>query len=1026
MKFTDLFIKRPVLASVISLLILLLGLRAIFAMPVRQYPYLTNTVITVTTNYPGASPDLIQAYIAVPLEKSIATADGIDYMTSNSIRGVSTIKCYIKLNYDPNTAFTDILSKVNAVRAQLPPQTQDPVLEKTTGTTISLMYIGFNSTEMTPGQITDYLTRVVVPKLQAISGLSQAQILGGKTFAMRVWLDPQKMAAKHVSPQDVFNTIQNNNFIAAGGATKGYFVSFNVIAGTTAMNQEQFNNLVIKNVGDTLVRLQDVGKVELGSQDYNSSVTFNGEQAVFIGITATPTANPLTVISAARAALPELIKQFPPSLKASVVYDATTYIRSSLREVIKTLVEATLIVIVVIYLFLGSLRSVAIPVVTIPLSLIGVASFMLALGYSINLLTLLAMVLAIGLVVDDAIVVVENIHRHLEEGMKPFAAAIQGAREIATPVIAMTLTLAAVYAPIGFLSGITGTLFREFAFTLASAVIVSGIIALTLSPMMCSKILSGEKKKARFELFLEVRFERLRHFYLRRLHSVLSYRPVTLLFAAVVLTSIFFLFQGTSSELAPDEDQGVLFVGATAPEYANLFYAERYTNEFNKIFKSLPETSSYFIVNNSSGSVTDEFAGDIFKPWGERKHSQAQLNEILQDKMNGVAGLQVAVFPLPTLPVGDQGFALQFVLQNVGSYSELYAAEQDMLKVAQNSGLFLFVDGSLRYNKPQLDITINREKAGQLGINMADIGNALSTAMSGNYINFFAMQGQSYQVIPQMLREFRLNPQDLGNIYVPNSAGTLLPLATIVDIGQSTQPNSLTQFQQLNSATIQGVPKPGVTLGDAVKFLQGQANQILPHGMTYDYGGQTRQYVEEGSALMFAFFFALIVIFLVLAAQFESFRDPFIVLISVPMSICGALIPLYLGAATINIYTEVGLITLIGLISKHGILMTDFANKLQINEGYNVREAIEHAASIRLRPILMTTAAMVVGVIPLILASGPGAVSRFDIGVVIATGMTIGTLFTLFVVPTMYTFLARDHAKAAKILESEDQVLKEE
>lgn len=1008
MNFTDLFIKRPVLATVVSLLILFLGLRALHDLPVRQYPRLENTVITVTTIYPGASPEVMQGFIAIPLQRAIASADGIDYLTSQSTQGSNIIKAYIKLNYDSNTAFTDIMSKVASVRSKLPRDIEDPSLTKDTGSTIALMYIGFSSPQMSAGQITDYLTRVVVPKIQTVPGLSQANILGGRTFAMRIWLDPQKMAGFNITPTDVQNAITNNNYQSAPGATKGEFVAFNMYADTDLHDPKQFEQIVVKNDNGVLIKMKDIGHVELGAQDYDSIVTYNGQQAVFLGITATPTANPLTVINDVRNLLPQLQKGFPAGLTATIAHDSTKYIRAALYEVVKTIIEATIIVVVVIFLFLGSLRSVLIPVVTIPLSLIGVCTFMLFLGYSINLLTLLAMVLAIGLVVDDAIVVVENIHRHIEEGMMPFAAAIQGAREIATPVIAMTITLAAVYAPIGFLGGITGTLFKEFAFTLASTVIISGIIALTLSPMMCSKILRQHEKKIRFEAYLETKFTQLKDLYERRLHGALDYRPVTVMLAVIVLVSCYFLFMGITKELAPEEDQGVLFVEGTAPEYANIDYVHKFAQQYINIFRKLPETESYFVISNTQ-TIN---AGDILKPWEERSRSQKEINQILQQQLNSVAGLQTAVFPLPTLPVGDQGLPVAFVINGTNDFQSLYNVSQQVLKAAQESGLFMYVESTLKYSKPELEVHIDRDKAGQLGLTMQDIGNALATAYGGNYTNLFSVQGQSYQVIPQVMRYFRLNPENIENIYITTPAGKKIPLSTVIDYNITPEPNTLSQFQQLNSATIQGLMIPSKTIGDGLTFLKNQADKILPAGFSYDYSGQSRQFIQEGTALVFAFFFALIVIFLVLAAQFESFRDPFIILISVPMSICGALIPLYLGAATINIYTQVGLITLIGLISKHGILMTDFANKLQIHEKLSVREAIEKAASIRLRPILMTTGAMVMGVVPLIFATGAGAVSRYNIGLVIGTGMLIGTLFTLFVVPTMYTFLAKDHAKA--------------
>lgn len=1006
--FTDIFIKRPVLATVVSLLLFFLGLKSIFTLPVRQFPKMENTVISINTAYPGANADIMQGFVTTPLEKSIASAEGLDYMTSSSYQGVSDIKVYIKLNFDPNKAFTDITSKVSAVRNQLPKEVEDPVITKDTGSQIDLMYIGFNSKTMNPRQITDYITRVVQPKIETISGIAHANIYGGSVFAMRVWLDPQKMAALNLTPNDIQQALLQKNYLSAAGNTKGYFIAYNIYANTDLQDVKAFENIMLKTENGTIVRLKDVAHVELGSQYYDSSVIFNGEKAIFVGIAATPTANPLTVISDVRKALPEIEKEFPPGLNAKVVYDSTTYIRASIKEVIHTLVEATLIVVIVIFLFLGSIRSVLIPIITIPLSLVGVSTFMLALGYSINLLTLLAMVLAIGLVVDDAIVVVENIFRNIEEGLSPLNAALKGAQEIALPIIAMTITLAAVYAPIGFMTGLTGSLFKEFAFTLASAVIISGIIALTLSPMMCSKLLKQDIAQGRLVVKIEHFFENLKHGYYKRLSFVLDQRPMMMVFAVTVIISCYYLFNNTPSELAPDEDQSVIFVQSTAPQYANINYVEHFTQQFYKIFESFPEMSDYFIVNGTD-NVNSIFGGMILKPWEDRKKTQNELVQPLQNKLSQVAGLQTVAFPLPSLPTSDDGLPVQFVINSVTDYKTLYNLAEKIKAAAQQSGLFLFVDDTLRFDQPQLDIRIDRDKAAELGISMESIGSALSTSLAGDYTNFFNLQGRSYQVIPQLLRQYRLNPYQLENIYVRTQNNVSVPLSTFSTIIKTSQPNSLNHFQQLNSATIEGLTLPGMSLGIGLNFLAKTAKETLPKGVTFDYAGQSRQFIQEGSALIATFFFAILIIFLVLAAQFESFTDPLVILTSVPMSICGALIPLNLGFATINIYTQIGLITLIGLISKHGILMVDFANHLQINEGLSKRDAIEKAASIRLRPILMTTAAMVMGVFPLLLAQGAGAVSRFDIGLVIATGMVIGTGFTLFMVPTMYLLLARDH-----------------
>ncbi len=1004
MKFTDLFIKRPVLAMVISLLIFLFGINAINNMQIRQYPRMDNTVITIMTGYPGADADLIAGFITSPLENAVASAEGIDYMTSSSTQGLSTITLNIKLNFDPQVAFTDVTSKVQQTINQLPKEAQQPVVLKTSDSSTALMYISLDSTEMTPQQITDYATRVVQPQLQTVEGVAKAEILGGSTYSMRIFLNPIKMAALNVAPADVSAVLAKNNFLTAAGNTKSEYVAISITAKTDLNDATQFSNLIVKSDKGSIIRLHDIAKIELGSQNYDTSVTFNGKKAVFISITPTPTANPLTVISDTRKLLPSIIKEFPPSLTGTIVYDATAFIRASLDEVTHTIIEAGIIVIIVIFLFLGSLRSVLIPIVTIPLSLVGVCTLMLMLGYSINLLTLLAFVLAIGLVVDDAIVVVENVHRHIEEGKSPFDAAIVGAREIATPVIAMTITLAAVYAPIGFMGGLTGALFKEFAFTLASAVIISGIIALTLSPMMCSKVLSANISDGKFVHFLDTFFNKLKDKYQRALHSLLDTRAIMLLFAAVVILMLPYLYTHTSAETAPDEDQGFFFVMAVPPQYATLNYIEAFTKPFDEIYKSYPETENFFTVNSKQ-----PVSGMVLKPWNERKNSQFALKQPLQDKLSQVAGLNAFAIVPPPLPGGGGGPPVQFVIKTTNDFQSLLDISSQLTEKAKKSGLFIYVDNSLKFNQPQIELTINRSKASEMGLDMQAIGSSLTSALSGNYVNYFNLQGRSYQVIPQLTRSFRMSPEQLGRIYVKSVNGTMVPLSTVVTAVEKTAPNAATHFQQLNSATIQAIMMPGKTLGEGLHFLQEAANETLPKGFSYDFGGESRQFMQEGSALVFAFIFAIIIIFLVLSAQYESFRDPLIVLISVPMSICGALIPLNLGLASINIYTQVGLITLIGLISKHGILIVDFANHLQREKNLDRRAAVEEAAGIRLRPILMTTAAMVFGVLPLLIASGAGAVSRFDIGLVIATGLLIGTCFTLFVVPTMYTYIAEDH-----------------
>lgn len=1013
MNFTDTFIRRPVLACVVSLLILSLGLRAMSELMLRQFPEMQNTVITVTTTYPGASATLIQGFITSPIQKAIATADGLEYLTAQSSESVSTIKAYIKLNHNPSDAMTEIMAKVAEVSNDLPKESNKPVIQKDTGSSLALMYLGFNSDEMNNQQITDYLSRVIQPQLQTVDGVATASIIGGQTYAMRIWLSPEKMASLNISTSDVVNALQAQNYLSAAGQIKGSLVVTNISAKTDLNTVKEFENIVVKTLDKTLVRLKDIAKIELGAQGYDSSVFFNGKNAVFIGIMGTPTANPLTVISNIKAMMPELKRNYPPQFEGKVVYDSTEYIRASLHEVIKSISEATIIVIIVVFLFLGTMRSVTIPIVTIPLSLVGVCTLMLAMGYSLNLLTLLAMVLAIGLVVDDAIVVVENIYRHIEEGLTPFDAAIKGAREIAVPIITMTTTLAAVYAPIGFMSGLTGALFKEFAFTLAFSVILSGVIALTLSPMMCSKLLNSSVSQQKFVHLIDQFFEKFKLAYETRLKAVLEIRSVVVVFAIFVLLMCVFLAKTTTTELAPDEDQSVLFVSATAPEYANIDYLTKFTNEFTKIYKSFPETEDFFTLNGM-GQVNSAISGLILKPWDKREKSQSEVLPLLQAKLQSIAGINAVSFPLPSIPGTSDGLPVQFVLTSTADYTVIHQALEKLLDAARHSGVFLFVDSDLKFEKPQLVIDIDKDKAGIIGVNMQDIGSTLAIMLGGNYINRFNREGQSYQVIPQVPRKFRENANKINDFYIP-IPGTkdLIPLSSVVKMHVEVIPNSLNQFQQLNSATLQGMVMPGKSLTDGLNFLREQAQKILPAGISYDFAGQSRQVIKEGNTMLYTFLFAILIIYLVLAAQFESFRDPFIILISVPMSITGALIPLNLGLATLNIYTGIGLVTLIGLISKHGILMVDFANKLREHEGLSIHDAILKSAALRLRPILMTTAAMILGVVPLILASGAGAKSRFDIGLVIASGMFIGTIFTLFVVPTMYTLLTKKHLSNA-------------
>ncbi|MDB6144012.1 MAG: cation/multidrug efflux pump [Pseudomonas sp.] len=1003
MAFTDPFIRRPVLASVVSLLIVLLGFQAFSKLQIREYPHMENALITVSTAYPGANAETIQGYITQPLQQSLASAEGIDYMTSVSSQNLSLISIYARIGADSDRLFTELLAKANEVKNKLPQDAEDPVLSKEAADASALMYISFYSSELNNPQITDYLSRVIQPKLATLPGMASADILGNQVFAMRLWLDPVRLAGLGLTASDVTNAVRRYNFLSAAGEVKGEYVVTSINAATELKSAEAFAAIPLKTSGDSRVLLGDVARVEMGAENYNVFTSFDGTPSVYIGIKGTPGANPLDVIKEVRKLLPELESQLPPNLKVSVAYDATLFIQASIREVVKTLIEAVLIVIVVVFLFLGALRSVLIPVITIPLSMIGVMFFMQMMGYSINLLTLLAMVLAIGLVVDDAIVVVENIHRHIEEGKTPLDAAIEGAREIAMPVVSMTITLAAVYAPIGFLEGLTGALFKEFALTLAGAVVISGIVALTLSPMMCALLLRHDPNPSGLAHKLDQLFARLKVRYQIILHATLNTRPVVVVFTLIVLCLIPVFLKFTKSELAPNEDQGIIFMLATAPQTANLEYVNAYTDDFIKMFKEFPEYYSSFQINGFNG-VQSGIGGFLLKPWNERSRTQMQILPEVQAKLASVPGLQVFGFNLPALPGTGEGLPFQFVINTPNDYASLLDVAERVKKRAMASGKFAFMDIDLAFDKPEVVVDIDRAKAAQMGVSMLDLGSTLATLLGEAEINRFTIEGRSYKVIAQVERPFRDNPNWLNNYYVRNNKDELLPLSTLIKVSDRAKPRQLNQFQQLNSAIISGFPT--VSMGEAIDTVRQITLEEAPPGFAYDYAGSARQFMQEGGALWVTFALALAIIFLVLAAQFESYRDALVILITVPLSICGALIPLFLGLSSMNIYTQVGLVTLIGLISKHGILIVEFANKLRHEKGLSIREAIEESAAIRLRPVLMTTAAMVFGMVPLILATGAGAVSRFDIGTVIATGMSIGTLFTLFVLPCVYTLLA--------------------
>ena len=1003
MGFSERFIRRPVLSTVLGLMILLLGAQGITNMSIRQYPKVDETVITVTTVYPGASADVVQGFITSTIEKAVSSAEGVDYVTSKSSVSTSTVSVHMRLNANPDKSLTEVIAKVQQVRGKLPSDAQDPVIQKGTGFEFALMYLAARSDTMNPQQLTDYLTRVIQPRFATVPGVANAQILGAQEFAMRIWLDPVAMAARKVTATDVLGAIKAANFLSAPGSTANQYYAYAIDAKTTLQDPQTFGQLPVRGSGENVVRLHDVAKIELGAASTDVKVRFDGRDGVFLGIMPTPSANPIDVSAGVHKELASIQKDLPEGTQITLLYDSTNAISSSIEEVVKTIGEAALIVVLVILLFLGSFRSVAVPIVTIPLSLIGVAFLMWALGYSLNTLTLLAMVLAIGLVVDDAIVVVENIHRHIEEGHKPLEAAVESMREISTAVIAMTITLAAVFAPIGFTTGITGSLFREFALTLAGAVAISGLTALTISPMMAGRMLTPTS--GRFAHIVDHVFDAIGNWYERRLTGSLRLRPLTLTIVFVLVATTGFLFTHTSTELAPEEDQGALFSVLTGPQYATIDYTSLYVNQIDKLTKDIPEVATRFSVAGAGGP-NGGFAAWVLKPWGERSRSQAEVQKELQGRLNKVAGLQAYVFAIPSLPGTGGGLPISFVIQSTNSADRVFEQAEAIKKQAMASGKFIVVQDSLAFDKPQAQVLIDRQRAAALGVSVSDIANTLTLLVGGNQVSRFSRDERAYDIIPQVSQRYRFNPEDLGKFFVRNQAGVMVPLSSVTTIKEVASAPAIEQFNQLNSATLSALPRPGVTSGDGLKVLQDIAAQQLPSGYFIQYAGQSRTEIEAGNTLLIAFALAVIVIYLVLAATFESFRDPFIIMMAVPLSLFGATLFLNLGLATINIYTEVGLITLVGLITKHGILMVQFANQQRELRGLDRRAAIIEAARIRLRPILMTTFAMVLGVVPLLTSTGAGAKARFSMGLVIATGMSIGTIFTLFVVPMFYTFLS--------------------
>lgn len=1013
--FTDIFIQRPVLAIVVSVIIVIAGLQAIGSLSVRQYPRLERATVTIQTAYIGANAELVRGFITTPIERVVAAADGIDYIQSQSAQGLSTIEAILRLNYDPVSALADISAKVDQVRGDLPPEAEVPILSvEPADAQVASMYLSFRSDILTPNQVNDYLLRVVQPRLSALPGVQRADILGAQTYALRVWLSAERMAALNLAPGDIRTALEANNYLSAVGETKGQLMKFNLTTNTDLRTVEEFKRLVLAERNGAVLRLQDVAEVELGAENYDSKVRFSGEDAVFMGIWVMPTSNALDVVGSVREAMGDIKANLPSGLEGTIAYDSTVYIEEAISEVRKTLIETILVVLVVIYLFLGSFRAALVPMVTIPVSLIGAVFLMQVFGFTINLLTLLAIVLSVGLVVDDAIVVVENIERHLGNGMSGIDAALRGARELVGPVISMTITLAAVYVPIGFQGGLTGALFREFAFTLAGAVLISGVVALTLSPMMASRLIRRGDSNKGFAGVVTRLFERLRNAYGRALDGTLANRPLVL-FSWICLTLVAVLFYVMSpSELAPKEDQGIVFGILSPPPNASLEQVSYYAEQATEVFAGIPEMRQSFQITQADFG----FGGMLVKPWSQRDRTIFEIEPEVTEQLGQITGVQHPAFLPEPLPSAGT-FPVEFVIVGALEATELLELANEVVGKAMASGQFAFLDTDVKIDQMRQEVVFDRDKVATLGLDLRSVGEDLSVMLGGNFVNRFNLDGRSYKVIPQIERAGRLTPEQLDLIRVRGPGETLLPLSSIATIETGLEPRSLNRFNQLNAVKIQGVAPQSLAAG--LDALEAAAAEVLPRGVGIAYAGQSRQLVEEAGKFLPAFGLAVALIYLVLAAQFNSFRDPFVILLgSVPLAMFGALIFTFLKAAgppgwsfgltegwttTLNIYSQVGLVTLVGLIAKHGILIVEFAN-VRREEGLSKLDAIREAGRLRLRPILMTTAATVFGHMMLIFVTGPGAEARNSIGLVLVLGMTIGTVFTLLVLPSIYMLIS--------------------
>lgn len=1005
MSFSDIFIKRPVLTTVFGLIMMMLGLMGVQSLQIRQYPKVDETVITVTTIYPGASADLIQGFVTSPISGAVSTAEGVDYVTTQSRPSASVVSVNMRLGADPDAALTEVMSKVQEVRSRLPQDARDPTIVKGTGMQFATMYLALQNPNMTPEQVTEYIERVITPRMSTIEGVAEVQIMGAANYAMRVWIDPLKLASRGLTAPEVMAAINNANFLSAPGKTEGELTAYAISMQSTLQTPEAFGALPIAGSGDGVVRLRDVARIELSAGDREMIVEFNGQPGTFLGVFPTPSANPLDTAANVLAELPSIQATLPVGMELTMMYDSTEQISASIREVLRTIFEATAIVSVVILLFMGSVRSVAMPVTAIPLSLVGALFLLFIAGYSINLLTLLALVLAIGIVVDDAIVVVENVQRHIDDGMTPMQATFRSMKELVNPIIATSLTLVAVFMPLFFTGGLVGSLFREFALTLAGAVFLSGVVALTVSPMMAARILKSGGH-SRFQKWVDRNFLRFEGWYARRVESSFDYRPVTVFIMVVLMGVTGYLFMKTSSELAPEEDSGALLAMVMGPPYATTDYTARYIGQINEMTGGLPEVQASFSVVGFGGATNSGFALWALKDWADRDRSQKEIQQDLQGRLSPLAGMQAYVFAPPSLPGAGGGLPISMVIQSTGDPSQVYEVAEEIKNKAQATGRFIIVQNSLAFDTTQVMISIDRDRAAALNLPASQIGATLSLLVGGGAIGQFDRDSNSYDIILQVPQEYRENPEKLGEFRLRSLTGEMVPLSAVTEMKTGVAAANIEQFNQLNSATISALPLPGVTTGDGLAEIEAIAGELLPDGFFIDYSGQSRTEKNEGAGIATAFVLAILVIYLVLAAQFESFRDPFIILMSVPLAIFGVIAPLNVGLGTLNIYTQIGMIALIGIITKHGILLVEFANQQRHELGLSREAGMVQAARLRLRPILMTTIATAVGVVPLMTADGAGAAARFAMGLVIFSGITVGTLFTLFIVPTVYTLIS--------------------